>query len=224
MGRGATEKLSEGFSNSMSADRRHLRRAGRAKRRGLSYGEQQAHARSACRIVLRSGLLLAHHRFSAYFAADGELDPEPLVARIHQMQREVAFPVINKPDKQRTMRFQRLRPGQALALGPLGIWQPAATSRFAIPGWSLSMMLVPLVAFDTRGTRLGMGGGYYDAYLAKLGKRQPFLLGYAHECQRVENIPRAPWDVPLDAVATETSIYFISKRAKRFIRVYNRRA
>lgn len=170
---------------------------------------------------MRSGLLLAQRRVSAYFAADGELDPAPLVARMHQMRREVAFPVINEPGMRGTMRFQRLRPGEALELGPFGIWQPAAKSRVAIPGWSLSMMLVPLVAFDTRGTRLGMGGGYYDAYLANLGKRCPLLLGYGHECQRVESIFRAPWDVPLDAVATETSVYFISKRAKRFNRMYN---
>ncbi len=160
-------------------------------------------------------MLRAQRRVSAYFAADGELDPEPLCARMHEMQLEVVFPVIGKRPKQRVMRFRQLMPGQTLELNRVGIWEPA-NSRRPVPGWSVSMMLVPLVAFDALGTRLGMGGGYYDAYLAKLDQRRPLLVGYAHECQRVENVPRAPWDVPLDAVATERTIYLISKRAKRF--------
>lgn len=167
-------------------------------------------------MLLVSGILRAQRRVSAYFAADGELDTEPLCARMHEMNLEVVFPVVGKRRGQRAMRFRRTRPGQALELNAFGIWEPAVNSGRSVPGWSISMMLVPLVAFDTLGTRLGMGGGYYDAYLAKLGPQRPLLVGYAHECQRVERVPRAPWDVPLDAVATEGSLYLISKRAKRF--------
>ena len=192
-----------------------MRRECRAKRRALLPREQGIHARAACRTLLGIGVLRAQRRVSAYFAIDGELDPEPLCARMHEMNLEVVFPVIGKRREQRVMHFRRLTPGQNLELNRVGIWEPANSQR-PVPGWSVSMMLVPLVAFDALGTRLGMGGGYYDAYLARLGPRRPLLVGYAHECQRVESIPRAPWDVPLDAVATERAIYLISKRAKRF--------
>lgn len=128
------------------------------------------------------------------------------------MNMDIAFPVIDKGG----MHFRLLRPGNTLQRNSMGIWEPAKVSRHPLPVWSFSMMLVPLVAFDTRGTRLGRGGGYYDATLARLERRRPLLVGYAHECQRVEYIPREPWDVPLDAVATERSIHLISQRARRF--------
>ena len=59
-------------------------------------------------------------------------------------------------------------------------------------------MLVPLVAFDDAGTRLGMGGGYYDRYFA--GSDRPPLIGVGFQCQRAPALPRSAWDVALDAV------------------------
>lgn len=212
----ALEAESAHASHTEATQRRRLRQACRANRRSLSSEAQEAHARSAHRVLLGSGLLHAQRRICAYFADDGELDPEPLVARLHQINIDVAFPVIVKRAKRPTLRFRFLKPGDSIERNSMGIWEPAKVSRHSLPAWSLSMMLVPLVAFDTLGTRLGRGGGYYDAYLSKLGHRRGLLVGFAHECQRVEHIPRAPWDVPLDAVITERSMYLISQRAKRF--------
>ena len=70
---------------------------------------------------------------------------------------------------------------------------------------------MPLVGFDLNGYRLGMGGGFYDTSLAYLRRRsawkKPFLMGIAYECQKVETLPRDPWDIPLDAVLTEKKLY-----------------
>ena len=70
---------------------------------------------------------------------------------------------------------------------------------------------MPLVGFDEAGYRLGMGGGFYDASLAYLRRRKtwrkPYLVGVGYECQRIARVPRDPWDVPLDAVLTESRVY-----------------
>ena len=72
-------------------------------------------------------------------------------------------------------------------------------------------MLLPLVGFDDRGGRLGMGGGFYDRSLAYLRMRKnwhmPTLLGLAHEYQRVEELAIASWDVPLQATVTDKAWY-----------------
>ena len=77
----------------------------------------------------------------------------------------------------------------------------------------LDLVLVPLVAFDDRGNRLGMGGGYYDQTFAFLSQRQhyrrPTLLGVAYEFQRLVALPVQAWDIPLDGVATEKRVQWI---------------
>jgi 5-formyltetrahydrofolate cyclo-ligase len=83
----------------------------------------------------------------------------------------------------------------------------------------LDLLLVPLVGFDADCNRLGMGGGFYDRTLAYLTRRthwrRPRLVGIAHECQRVERLETGPWDVPLDAVATERRLYWRPGSARR---------
>jgi 5-formyltetrahydrofolate cyclo-ligase len=95
-------------------------------------------------------------------------------------------------------------PGQRLVKGAWGIPEPrlakACAPRF------LSLVFMPLVAFDTQGNRLGMGRGFYDrsfAFKARAQAKRPVLLGLAHECQRVEKLEVASWDVPLGGIVTD---------------------
>lgn len=194
-----------------AADRHQIRRDCRAKRRELSANQQASHAESAARLLATSGLLRGKRRVSAYFATDGELDPGPLAARMHQAGIKVFYPAL---ERQRRMTFWKLDPGEKISLNRIGIWEPFNRRGHPAPAWSLSLVLLPLVAFDSHGTRLGMGGGYYDVYLARLHKPRPLLVGYAHACQEVAKIDREPWDVPLDAVVTEASLHLISRRAQ----------
>jgi 5-formyltetrahydrofolate cyclo-ligase len=76
---------------------------------------------------------------------------------------------------------------------------------------ALDWIFVPVVAFDARGNRLGMGGGYYDASLAVLRHRQcwrrPRLVGLAHEFQRIDTLDVDNWDVPLHGILTDQRFY-----------------
>lgn len=77
----------------------------------------------------------------------------------------------------------------------------------ALRARALDLILVPLVGFDCAGNRLGMGGGFYDRYLASYRPQiKPFALGVAFDIQREPQIKVEPWDYPLDAILTETGI------------------
>lgn len=138
------------------------------------------------------------------------MDPGPLLALAGRPERRVFLPVL-RPDPQPRLWFLPYAPGDPLRANRLGIPEPRGGRRGAVPPWALDLILVPLVGFDADCNRLGMGGGFYDRTLAFLHRRRhwhrPRLIGLAHECQRVNRLEPRPWDVPLDAVATERRIY-----------------
>jgi 5-formyltetrahydrofolate cyclo-ligase len=101
------------------------------------------------------------------------------------------------------LRFTRWRPGQALRANRYGIGEPVALARPP----RLDLVVLPLVAFDAQGRRLGMGGGYYDRRLARArATRRPLRVGYAFALQEVASVPAAAHDVALDAVVTERGV------------------
>jgi len=106
------------------------------------------------------------------------------------------------------MHFAKYSNGQTLSKNRFGIPEPSRKVSGALPTFLLSTVLVPLVAFDLEGNRLGMGGGFYDRLFdRKRVKRKPRLIGIAYEFQRVSHLPTESWDIPLDGVITEKSFY-----------------
>jgi 5-formyltetrahydrofolate cyclo-ligase len=90
-----------------------------------------------------------------------------------------------------------------------GILEPKLDQTLVKPVKELDLICTPLVAFDSHGHRLGMGGGYYDRTLAhwfKTGEgAQP--MGLAHDCQHVEQLPTEAWDIPLPKIITPSQIW-----------------
>jgi 5-formyltetrahydrofolate cyclo-ligase len=192
------------------AQRSRLRRALRAALRSLSTFSQRAHAHAVARHVATSPWLLAARRFALYTPNDGELDPSDLVDRLLTRGRIVALPVV-LPDRQ--LCFYRYTPRTRLVRNRFGIAEPDTRTAPHVPTRALDVVFLPLVGFDAKGHRLGMGGGYYDATFGRLHRR-PLLVGLAHDLQRVERLDRADWDVPLDAVVTESGIITFGRRAR----------
>ncbi len=187
-----------------------LRRQLRAARSAIRPDQRRIAGRNATRLALRVGLLLRARRIGFYLPHNAEFDVTPLLNQALWMNRGCYLPVIPQRQAQ-PMRFGLVHDRHIMLANRYGIHEPQDLR--PLRARQLDLLLVPLVGFDDAGYRLGMGGGYYDATLAYLGRRRhwkkPFLVGIGYECQRVAQLPRDPWDRPLDAVLTE-------KRYRRF--------
>ena len=104
--------------------------------------------------------------------------------------------------------FARFLAGDPYRGGPFGILQPKLTA----PPVEPDVILVPLIAVDRRGTRLGRGKGHYDRVLAPLRRKGARLIGVGWPLQRLKTeIPRDPWDVPLDGFASPDGLIFFAR-------------
>ena len=194
----------------ISDERTALRRRHRAARRRLSAGQQRRHAEAVRRLFLASPLAWRSRRIAAYLSVDGEVSLRPLVASLQGMGKLLALPVVDRNGNR--MSFFAHRPEAPLIRNRFGIEEPPPGAPW-INTRSLDLVLAPLVAFDERGNRLGMGGGFYDRHFGGLPQGlRPLLVGVAHEAQRASALPTAPWDLPLDGILTEAGWRTFSPR------------
>ena len=184
-----------------------LRRRYRSARAALSPRARYQAERQALRHALSAGLFLKGRRWGVYLPFGAEFDVLPLANQALWMGKQVFVPVL--PQRQaKPLHFVQLKKRQQVSRNRHGIDEPHDKHR--IGARQLEVLLVPLVAFDHRGVRLGMGGGYYDATLAYLKTRRhlrrPRLIGIAYACQQAPKLPSDVWDVRLDRVLTETGL------------------
>jgi 5-formyltetrahydrofolate cyclo-ligase len=133
---------------------------------------------------------------AGYLPIGSEADPAPLIAAAREAGCTIAMP--RTIDRATPIAFHRFAAGDPIEHGPYGLRQPGADAPVVRP----DIVLVPLVAFDAGGNRLGQGAGHYDRALAALPG--VWTLGVAWSVQRIDILPVDPWDRPLDAIVTET--------------------
>jgi 5-formyltetrahydrofolate cyclo-ligase len=150
---------------------------------------------------------LEHYRqaktIALYFAVNGEIDLNSLWSSAPLQGKFCYFPVLNND---LTLSFLPATPNTLFKNNKYGIPEPEVSHDLALPVEELDLIIIPLVAFDARCTRLGMGAGYYDRTLEK--KKNGVFIGVAYQFQRVDFLEPQPWDVPLDAVITQKAIYW----------------
>ena len=178
--------------------------AKRAARVAARSARAAAHARAGdaaaavCTRVLAIVPADASAAISGYWPMGDELDVKPLLAALERAGHVIGLPVATARDT--PLIFRRWRPGDALLDGGFGTSVPGEDSAPVVPG----ILIVPLLAFDRAGFRLGYGGGYYDRTLAALrGAGRVTAIGVAYAAQEVAAVPRGPSDQPLDLIATE---------------------
>lgn len=184
-----------------------LRRTIRAQRAALRAAEAAAAARRAIHRLWSLPCMARATSLAMYLPVGGELDCTPLAIQAWARGRKVFLPVISGPK----LRFARFRPATDLRTNRYGILEPVTASRHLCCARQLDVIIAPLVAFDVRGRRIGMGGGYYDRTLAFLKQRtharRPFFVSIAFEMQKLDVVPVEEWDVLLDAIVTERATY-----------------
>ncbi|GLX89952.1 5-formyltetrahydrofolate cyclo-ligase [Pseudomonas fragi] len=190
--------------------RPQLRRLLRNARRELSPCAQRLAARGLYRQLAQHPLFRRAKHIALYLPTDGEIDPRVLLREAQRRGKAVYLPVLSAWPKTK-MVFQRIAPDETLIPNRFRILEPRIHRARQRKVWALDLVLLPLVGFDATGGRLGMGGGFYDRSLAYLTRRQcwrkPTLLGLAHECQKVDSLTQASWDVPLQGTVSDKQWY-----------------
>ena len=141
-----------------------------------------------------------------YHGVGGEISCESIMREAWQRGIRVFLPVLDG----NRLRFARMEANTPQILNRFRIPEPACPRAQLLNPADLDLVVVPLVAFDNRGNRLGMGAGFYDRSFSYLKARnrwfKPFLAGAAYDFQRQEQVEAKSWDIPLHAVVTETGI------------------
>ena len=146
-----------------------------------------------------------------YLAINGELNTLPIIKKSWKLKKNCYLPICNCEDK--TLSFSHYQQHDELIRNKYGIYEPNDNANNHIDIETLDLVITPLVAFDPRGNRLGMGCGFYDKTFAlkkNHKKQKPYLLGVAYEFQKIQKITANTWDIPLDCVITEKEVYLFN--------------
>ena len=141
-----------------------------------------------------------------FLSMDGEIGTDKAIKQLWLQQCEVYLPRIH-PFNPNQLIFLRYQADTPLTTSKLGMKEPQLNCSQLCPIQQLDVIFTPLVAFDKYRNRLGMGGGFYDRTLSHIGIEQnPQIVGLAHNCQQVEQVPIEAWDIPLKRIITPNGL------------------
>jgi len=195
-----TKKLNRGSYDAIAVAKAELRRAAIARRDALPTAERELAAET---IAAREFPLAvaAVTVVSGYFPMKSEISPMPLLRKLAALGAQLALPVVAGKGRPLIMRAWRL--GEPLVAGTWGIREPGPEAPEVEP----DILIVPLLAFDRHGHRIGYGAGYYDLTIAKLRETKPVVAaGIALAIQEIAAVPTTSSDVRLDLVLTEREV------------------
>ena len=190
--------------NELSFIRKNLR----SKRRSLSPLEQKKAQLNVLHHLNSLAIFHSSKKIGLYLHAFGEVHTDLIIKLCFQKNKQVYLPMICSMNQR--LVWVRISKNQYVnrrfSHHPLGMKEPMATRAKHVS--SLDLLIMPLLACDQYGTRIGMGGGYYDRTLAS-AKHKPYRLGLAHQFQFIEHtLKRQSWDQPLDALLTPLRVYY----------------
>jgi len=187
-------------------------------RRALSPRQQYTAAQALCRRLACQPIFIRSQHIAFYLPNDGEIDPRPLLERALKMGKKCYLPVVTPRCNKTALEFVRYQHNTPMQYNRYGIAEPKIKRSSSLPASQLNLVLMPLVAFDTAGNRLGMGGGYYDrsfAFKQKTRNKMPYLLGLAHQGQQYTQLPKQAWDIPLAAIVTDKQWINCTEKSKQ---------
>jgi len=185
-----------------------IRKIKRAQRNTFPTSTQQEHSEALEQLIIQDKVYKNSQHIACYLANDGEIDPVKIIEHAWSDNKKVYLPILS-PSKN-SLYFVAYTSKSKFKVNRFGIPEPICQPSQWKKASQMDLLLIPLVAFDVSGNRIGMGGGFYDRTLAFLPQQQsnkPRLIGLAHEIQKVDHLNRQEWDIPLDVIITEKKIY-----------------
>lgn len=191
--------------------RQQIRAKYRQKRNLLSAQQQASGADKILSVCLESTSLVSANNVACYLANDGEVSPSKIINYCRQHNKRVLLPVLH-PFTKGHLLFVDYQLDSPMRANRYGIQQPIVTTANLCPLEKIDLIMAPLVAFDLKGNRLGMGGGYYDRTLAPILRDTlaTKLIGLAHNCQQAPELPTDGWDIPLQGIVTPERFFSVS--------------
>jgi len=181
-----------------------LRTRAREARAALPDETRRSYSLLICNRVC--GLLDGKDPVLVYASKPPEVDTSHLITALLSRNRSVVVPIIEK--ETRTLRLSYLRDPLHLSASTFSVPEPIGHEFPADPG-QIPVAIVPLIAFDRKGNRLGYGAGYYDRFLSR--NAHMFRIGIAFSCQEVDSIPADERDVCMDVIVTEKDVLRVKK-------------
>ncbi len=215
----------------INSQRQAIRQQVRKLRNALSPEQQQQAAQQLSEQLLKLPQIVDATHIALYLSNDAELDTTPLIQALWQAGKQIYLPILH-PFVPGYLIFQSYQQDTPMKLNQFQIPEPVLNCADLMPVAKLEVICTPLVAFDNKGNRLGMGGGFYDRTLSQLEassanktvfnqanttqagltqakplQKKPLLIGLAHQCQQVVQLPIAAWDIPLSLIVTPGEIF-----------------
>ncbi|WP_434524109.1 5-formyltetrahydrofolate cyclo-ligase [Photorhabdus asymbiotica] len=181
--------------------RQNLRKQMRQKRRELSPEQQSLFAKQVAERAINHPKIRQANNIALFLSFDGEINTHPLINLLWQQNKQIYLPVLH-PFSRHHLLFLHYQPNTKLVRNRFNIEEPSLNVQQVLPLFELDIMMIPLVAFDHTGQRLGMGGGFYDRTLSQWQQKNFYPIGLAHNCQLVDSLPSAKWDIPLPEIIT----------------------
>ncbi len=183
-----------------------IRDAMLARRREVSKEERKKTGRMICDNLMQSpqiNLLLSCWQVSTYLSSSHEIPTRYITRELWNAARDVCVPTWDAMDK--TYMLCAFAPGMEIVKGPCGIREPA--QRFPVQTWDVDAFIIPGLAFDMYGARLGFGAGFYDQILAA-ARKSAKLIALCHDWQVIEDqrIPQEPHDIRMNWIVTEKRV------------------
>jgi len=186
--------------------RQQLRQHVRQLRNALTQTQQESAADHLLTQVKQLKAFNTAHSIALYLAADGEIGTQAIIEHCWDLGKKVYLPVLD-PNLHNQLLFVHYHSDTVMTHNKYAIAEPATPYQSVISATELNLVLLPLVAFDDTGARMGMGGGYYDRSFAFINEdntgHAPQLYGLAHNLQQVSQLQIESWDIPLEGIVTD---------------------
>ena len=178
-----------------------LQRIQAKQQRAKAFALNPRAGEQVCQQLLDSKKLKTNQIVAVYWPLGDELDPMPLLNRLHGLGHQTLLPVMLGAGK--PLLFRKWESNDSLKIAQFGTYEPFEDKPVLKP----DVILAPLLAFDRHGYRLGYGGGFYDRTIENLRQTESVsVFGVAYAAQEMNQVVRGPFDQPLDAVVTELGV------------------